>query len=152
LNANKMEEQIAKEKGMSAEFVLRKYNDGTFGFVFQTEHGQVLLTSRYYCDQDLALRRLHSARQMARKDRNYELRAADEGGFYFVIRNREKEVLAFSQLYPDPESRQQGMILTRGCSHGARVENPLKDCVRKRFEPRSVSSPSPARAQEISQA
>jgi uncharacterized protein YegP (UPF0339 family) len=111
---------------MSAEFVLREHKDGTFGFVFQTEHGQVLLTSRSYGDADTALNRLRSARQMARKERNYELRTADEGGFYFVVKNRSKEVLGFSQRYPDPESMRQGMTLTRGCSHGARVENPFK--------------------------
>src|SRR5688572_12689047 len=98
---------------MSAEFVLRQDRDGTFVFVFQTETGQVLLTSRSYCDADTALRRLHSARQMARKDRNYELRTADEGGFYFVVKNRSNEVLAGSHLYPDAESMRQGMTLTR---------------------------------------
>jgi len=68
---------------------------------------------------------------MARKERNYELRTAYEGGSYFVVKNRNKEVLAFSEVFPDPESRRQGMILTRGCSHGARVENPYKECGRQ---------------------
>jgi uncharacterized protein YegP (UPF0339 family) len=119
---------------MSAEFVLRKDKDGTFNFVFQTENGQVLLTSGSYCDPEFALRRLHPAHQMARKDRNYklrELRNAEEGGFYFVVKNRSQEVLAHSPLFPDQESRRQGMILTRGCSHGARVENLVKEELRK---------------------
>jgi len=73
---------------MSAEFVLRKEKDGTFVFVFRTENGKVLLTSRSYCDPDLALRRLRSAHQMARKDRNYELRSAEEGRFYIVPHQR----------------------------------------------------------------
>lgn len=119
---------------MSAEFVLRKHKDGTFGFIFQTESGQVLLTSRSYPDADTALRRLRSAWQMARKDRNYELRAADEGGFYFVVKNRSKEVLAHSQPYPDQESMRQGMILTKGCSHGARVENPFKEQIKEHLK------------------
>jgi uncharacterized protein YegP (UPF0339 family) len=117
---------------MSAEFVLREHKDGTFGFIFQTETGQVLLTSTSYCDADTALRRLRSAWQMARKDRNYELRPADEGGFYFVVKNRSKEVLAHSPLYPDPQSLRQGITLTRGCSHDARIENPFKLTARQR--------------------
>ena len=115
---------------MSAEFVLQKHKEGTFGFIYQTETGQRLLTSLAYPDADTARRRLDSARQMARKDRNYELRSADEGGFYFVVRNLAKEVLAFSQLYPDPESRQQGMTLTKGCSHGARVVDPFRALIK----------------------
>ena len=111
---------------MSAEFALRKDQDGKYVFVFQTESGQVLLTSRSYCDPDIALRRLHSARQMARKDRNYEFRAAYAGGFYFVVKNRSNEVLGQSEIYPDQESMRQGMILARGCSHGARIENLVK--------------------------
>ena len=117
---------------MSAEFVLRKDKDGQFVFVFQTESGKVLLTSGAYSNRDGALRHLHSARQMARKDRNYELRTAAEGGFYFVVKNRSGEVVGQSEMYPDPESRLQGMILTRGCSHGARVENLLNEPVRER--------------------
>ena len=127
---------------MSAEFVLRKDKDGMFVFVFQTENGKVLLTSRSYCDADIAQRRLHSALHMARKDRNYELRTAEEGGFYFVVKNRSQEVLAYSQVFPDPESRRQGMILTRGCSHGARVENPFKWCLRKRSSHTLETAPS----------
>jgi hypothetical protein len=74
---------------------------------------------------------------MARKERNYELRefrSAYEGGFYFVVKNRSKEVLALSELYPDQESLRKGMILTRGCSHGARIENPFKELVRAHLD------------------
>jgi uncharacterized protein YegP (UPF0339 family) len=118
---------------MSAEFVLQQDKDGRFFFVFQTETGQMLLTSGSYFDPDVALRRLQSAHKMARKDRNYELRefcTGDEVRFFFVVKNRSKEVLAHSQMYPDPESRRQGMSLTRGCSHGARIENPFKELIR----------------------
>lgn len=124
---------------MSAEFILRKDQDGTFVFVFQTESGQVLLRSGAYGDKDIALRQLHSARQMACKDRNYELRTADEGGFYFVVKNRSNEVLAQSQMYPDPESRLQGMKLTRGCSHGTRVENLVKEPIRERSSRKPIT-------------
>ena len=117
---------------MSAEFVLRQGKDGTFVFVFQTQTGQVLLTSGEYSDKDIALRQLHSARHMARKERNYELRTADEGGFYFVVKNRSNQVLRQSQMYLDAGSRQEGMNLTRGCSHGARVENLVKEPARER--------------------
>ena len=44
-----------------------------------------------------------------------------------MVKNRSMEVLAHSQVYPDQESMRQGMILTRGCSHGARVESLVKD-------------------------
>jgi uncharacterized protein len=117
---------------MSAEFVLRKDQDGMFVFVFQTASGQVLLRSGAYGDKDLALRQLHSARQMVRKERNYELRRANEGEFYFVVKNRSHEVLGQSEMYPDQESRRQGMILSRECSHGARVENLVKEPLRAR--------------------
>ena len=118
---------------MSAEFVLRKEMDGTFFFVFQTENGQVLLTSGAYRDIDTARRQLRSAWHMVRKERNYELRTAQEGGFYFVVKNRSNEVLAHSQLYPDQESRRQAMILTRGCSHGARIENPFEGLIKEQL-------------------
>lgn len=114
---------------MSAEFVIQKNEDGNFVFVFRTESGQVLLTSRSYCELDTAARQLRSAWQMARKERNYELRSAEEDGLYFVVMNRSKEVLAHSQIFPDAESRRQGMILTRGCSHGARIENPFQNLI-----------------------
>lgn len=111
---------------MSAEFVLRQDKNGTFSFVYQTEHGQVLLTSGAYDNLDTAWCRLQSARMMARKDRNYEVRAVDSDRFYFVVMNREKEVLAQSEPYAGRESLRQGMLLTRNCSHGSRIENPFR--------------------------
>src|SRR5689334_18749865 len=111
---------------MSAEFVLRQNENGAFSFVYQTEHGQVLLTSGAYDNLDTAWRRLQSARLMSRKDRNYEVRSIDSDRFYFVVMNREKEVLAKSEPYPGLESLRQGMLLTRNCSHGSRIENPFR--------------------------
>jgi len=116
---------------MSAEFILRKDENGAFAFVFQTEHGQVLLTSSAYDNPDTAWRRLQSARMMARKDRNYEVRAIDSGWLYFVVMNRGKEVLAQSEPYLGRESLRQGMLLTKGCSHGARIVNPFREQIRQ---------------------
>ena len=116
---------------MSAEFVLRQDENGAFSFVYQTEHGQVLLTSGAYDNLDTACRRLQSARLMARKDRNYEVRSIDSDRFYFVVMNREKEVIAQSEPYPGLESLRQGMLLTKRCSHGARIENPFREQIRQ---------------------
>ena len=59
-----------------------------------------------------------------------------------MVKNRSQEVLALSLLYADQESMRQGMILTKGCSHGARIENPFKGCDQKHSSHTMETAPS----------
>lgn len=107
---------------MAAKFVLQQHGKDRYLILFQSHSGQVLLTSevRY---KDVALRQIDATRVLARNKQNFELRTAEDGCSYFLIRNARGEVLALSDMYPDAETMLQGVHLVRSIARGAKLED-----------------------------
>jgi uncharacterized protein YegP (UPF0339 family) len=112
-----------KEEAMTATYVLKQSREGGFVFTLNTHSGQVLLTSQSYAEKDLALRMIDAARNIARAKKHYELVTREEGGAYFVLRNAREEVIGQSEMYPDSQSVQKGILLARATTRGARLED-----------------------------
>ena len=53
----------------------------------------------------------------------FEFRTAEDGQLYFVIKNRHKEVIAQSEMYPDAPSLSQGVNLVKSNRRAARLED-----------------------------
>jgi uncharacterized protein YegP (UPF0339 family) len=107
---------------LAAKFVLRQDGQDRYLIVFQTHSGQILLTSevRY---KDIALSKISATRSLAQNQKNYMVHTAETGGSYFTIRNARGEVVALSDMYPDPESMLKGIDLVRRNARGARLED-----------------------------
>ena len=108
---------------MSSRYVLQQDENGNFIFHLEAHTGEVLLTSELYPDKDRALRRISAARMLAAQERNFEIMDAANGGAYFLVKNVKGEVIAHSDIYPDPESLQAGIQLVKGKTRGARLED-----------------------------
>src|SRR5258705_13064012 len=85
-------ERFEKEAFMAATYVLKQSRKGQFVFTLETHDGEVILTSKGYADKDCALRVMASMRQMAGRNENYEVLAAENGWPYFLVQNKKKEV------------------------------------------------------------
>ena len=108
---------------MSAAYVLQQDGNGSFIFHLRTHSGQVLLTSGVYAEKAGALRALDAARHLAGKEKNYLFLTEEDGQQYFLVRDKKGEVLAQSNMYPDPESLRTAINLVKGNTHGARLED-----------------------------
>ena len=108
---------------MSSRYVLERRKDGTFTFTLQAHDGKILLTSRSYHDKDRALRTISMARQLARRDENYELLRTDSGPVYFVLKNARGEMIGQSRRPIAAESFRQEMNLVKAKTRGARLED-----------------------------
>ena len=112
---------------MSAAYVLQQDGNGSFIFHLRTHSGQVLLTSGVYAEKAGALSALDAARHFAGKEKNYQFLTAQDGQHCFLVRNTKGEVLAQSNLCPDPESLRTAINLVKGNTRGARLEDQTKD-------------------------
>jgi uncharacterized protein YegP (UPF0339 family) len=108
---------------MAATYVLQKCGDGRFMFTLKAHDGQVILTSPCYPDKDTALRRIDSARLLARRQENYELLTAENGQAWFVLKTARMGVIGQSEMYPDSQSAAKVITFARGITRGARLED-----------------------------
>lgn len=120
---------------MSARYVLQQEGKDQYRFTLVMHSGQVLLTSGLYTDKDTAVRHISAARSLARRRENYELHTADDGQFYFVLKNNRRGMLGQSGMFPDAESAEKAINAARGHTHGARLEDLTKDLDKKQHRP-----------------
>lgn len=108
---------------MSSRYVLHQVCRGQYRFTLTSHKGQVLLTSGLFMDKENALRKILTTRRLVRNSRNYELRTAEDGCSYFLVKTRQGEPLAYSACYPDAESLQTAIHLAKSNTRGARLED-----------------------------
>jgi uncharacterized protein YegP (UPF0339 family) len=79
---------------MASTCTLTKTGHGRFEFGFKTHSRNVLMTSGTYLEKENAIRGTTVAHRLARNTRNYEICTAENGQYYFVVKNAEGEVMA----------------------------------------------------------
>jgi uncharacterized protein len=114
-------ERFEKEAFMAATYVLKQNRKGQFVFTLETHDGEVVLTSKGYADKDCALRVMASMRQMAGRNENYEVLAAENGWPYFVLQNKKKEVIGHSEVYWDAANLAKVIALVKANARAARL-------------------------------
>lgn len=85
------------------------------------------MTSGLFMDKESALRKINTTRHLARKNKNYELRTAEDGSSYFHVKTAKGEALVYSARYPDVESLQTAINLVKSNNRGARLEDLTQD-------------------------
>ncbi len=120
---------------MSARYILERDGKDGYRFTLVTHSGQVLLTSGLYTDKDTALRHISAARSLARRRDNYELLTADDGQFYFVLKNNRRGMLGQSGMFPDTGTAEKGINAVRAQTYGARLEDLTENLNKKQERP-----------------
>lgn len=112
---------------MSSRYVLHEVCRGQYRFTLTSHRGQVLLTSGLFLDKESALHKILTTRCLARNSRNYEVRTAENGSSYFLVKTAKGETLVYSACYPDAESLQTAIHLAKSNTRGARLEDLTQD-------------------------
>jgi len=120
-------EQRKQRKEVSSRYVLHEVCRGQYRFTLTSHRGKVLLTSGLLLDKESALRKIDTTRRLARNRRNYELRTAEGGSSYFLVKTAQGEALVYSACYPDAESLQTALNLAKSNTRGARIEDLTQD-------------------------
>ena len=96
---------------MAAIYVLKQSGEGNFLFTLQApgSGGRVYLTSPSFRDKHGALCMINAVRSLAGRDKNYEVRTAENGQPYFVLKNARQEVIGQSETYADSHSLPAGI-------------------------------------------
>ena len=108
---------------MGAKFILTQNEEGTFAFSFQMLDGRVILSGQGCADKETAINRINAVRHLVSREQNFEVVTAEDGQAHLVLRNRHKEVIGQSEVYPDAESLPWVIALARGNVRGAQVED-----------------------------
>ena len=106
---------------MAATYTLEQSGNGRLMFTLRTHDGRVLLISQDFPDKNTALSRINATRHLVGMKKHFELRTAENGQPYFVLKNRHKEVIGQSEVYSDEESLSKGINLIKSNAKAAKL-------------------------------
>ena len=111
---------------MTAIYILKQSREGNFLFSLESigSDERVLLTSPSCRDKHGALCMINAVRSLARRDKNYEVRTAENGQLYFVLKNARQEVIGQSEPYADSQSLPAVIASVKSCARTAKLEDP----------------------------
>jgi len=91
-------------------FKIKKSTDGQHYFVLRSKNNKVILTSELYPTKQALQTGIDAVRANAGDRNNFQIRKAENGQPYFVLRAKNHEVIGTSETYSSPQQMEKGML------------------------------------------
>lgn len=94
-----------------------------YHFVLVNSDDQILITSENYTTKASALNGIESVKENGHNRQNFELLTAQDGHLYFVLKAKNGEIIATSQMYKSEEAREAELQDVIKCAKHADIED-----------------------------
>jgi len=106
---------------MAGTFVLEAGKTGKFRFNLKSGNHQVILTSESYETKAAAENGIESVKKNASDDASFTRKTAKNGSAYFVIKAKNGETIAKSEMYSTKSGMENGIKSVAANASGAKV-------------------------------
>ena len=90
-------------------YVLKQAKNGKFHFNLKAANHQVILTSELYDTEAAAKNGIASVQKNGTDEKNFELKTAKDGQFYFSLKAGNGQIIGSSEMYKTEASAKNGI-------------------------------------------
>ncbi|SDH48563.1 hypothetical protein SAMN05216603_109174 [Pseudomonas benzenivorans] len=108
---------------MASKFHLKAAKDGQFHFNLLAGNGEIILTSELYKSKPSALDGIESVKKNSQRQGAFEVKAAANGKFHFVLKATNGQVVGQSQLYASQAGCLAGTESVKNNAPGAALQD-----------------------------
>ncbi|MNO85694.1 hypothetical protein D3C76_770700 [compost metagenome] len=108
---------------MAGKYHLKKASDGQFHFNLHASNGEIILTSELYKAKPSALDGIESVRKNSQREGAFEVKAAANGKFHFLLKATNGQVVGQSQLYASQANAEAGVAAVQRYAADAGVSD-----------------------------
>lgn len=94
---------------MAAKYEIKKAKDGQFFFNLKAANGQIILSSEMYKSKSGAQKGIHSVQKNSASNDRYEEKTSSSSKSFFVLKAKNNQVIAQSQLYSSASGVKKGI-------------------------------------------
>ncbi|MBU9816418.1 YegP family protein [Rahnella sp. C60] len=94
----------------NSHYELIKARNGQYHFILKAGNGEILLTSEMYASKASAENGILSVQNNVSEEAQYEIKPTKDGQFYFVLKAKNHQVIAISEMYTAPRTAKKGVL------------------------------------------
>lgn len=107
------------------KFVVNLRSNGDYQFNLKADNGKVILTSQGYAGKDSCLNGVHSVKQNAPHDENYDRQTSANGKPYFNLKAGNGQIIGLSEMYESTAARENGIESVKKNAPDAVIEEQM---------------------------